>query len=372
MARRTIVEPIKPATAVVPANPDGEPNPLGDRDLVPGEQAEHDIKRAVAELGESATGAKVQVWRIIKGERLPAYVTTYQPEAFSLEKVADDCGGGTYDIKVFAPRIDEQGRQAGLIVVARPRVFLDGPPKVIQRPDKEPEKKPESTSPSDIAVLAKAMMDGFEKMGASIARMNDRPSMVETLKELVAIKSLFSSDAPRGPDPLDQFEKFLNMRDKMESAVDRLPADANDNALLIALGRDFLKMFNKATDAGAPAALPNPGSQADPAHEAAPAPGPEIPPGAAAPAPVEDDPMNVIFKGYVQLLVNNAKANNDIEPIAQTIYDQAPDDMLAKLLNTPEWLDELAKLNPAVKLYPQYFERLRARIKEIHDASGTE
>lgn len=363
MARpRTVITPASPP---VPATVDGEPNPLGEPQS--SLEIEANIKRAIVELGEHVASSKVQVWRWIKGERQPKYVTTYAPDAFSLERVAEDCGGGVYEIKVYAPQIEDDGTAKGLLkLVARPRIELDGPAKVIRRPEPEPASPQVPAQVDGLALLVKTLADRFEKMDERLARMNDRPSMVETLKELVAIKSLFSSDAPRGPDPLEQFGKFLEMQDKMKSALDRLPSDASDNTLLLALGKDFLSMFKKATDA--PAQLPNPGPDADPPLGAS-APGPENPPQPITSVP-EEDPMNLIFKGYVNLLVSNAKANNDIEPIAQTIYDQAPDDLLAKLFATESWLDELAKLNPAVKLYPQWFEKLRARIREIHDADS--
>lgn len=369
--RRTIVTPANRLPAVAVATAEGELNPLGSPDELAAVDIEKDIKRAMSELGEGITGAKVQVFRYIKGERKPFYATTYLPDAFSLERLADDCGGGNYDIIVYAPQIDENGRPTNMLkIVARSRQTIDGAPKSIKRPDPEP--APNTVAaPSDVALLASAMQKGFEQMAASLAKATERPSLIETLKELVAVKSLFSDGTARGPDPLEQFERFLKMQDTMKSAFERLPADASDNSLLLALGKDFLSMFKKATDAPPPAALPNPEVVSeDPLiqERPVPVPGPENPP-VSVNSP-EENPMNLIFKGYVNLLVTNAKANNDVEPIAQTIYDQAPDDLLAKLFATDAWLDELAKFNPQVKLYPQWFEKLRARIKEIHDADS--
>ena len=209
-------------------------------------------------------------------------------------------------------------------------------------------------------------------MGSLIVANQKPPqSIADAVRDLAALQAFTAGLNPRAnekaPDPFAMFERFMSMQDKMTSAVDRLPGNANNNQMLLALGRDFISMFKKATvPDGEPAALPAPGPAAP--DGSVPAAGSGEPPASAAAAPIEDDPMNIIIKGQVALLVNHARANNDVSAIAQEIYDRAPDEFLRDLLANETYLDTLAMINPNVKLYPAWFDKLRARIKEIYDA----
>ena len=372
MARRTEITPL---AASVPQTADGEVTGFP---ITPGEVAESDVKRVIAELGENTSQSKVQIWKIVKGERYPAYVKTYAPDMFSMERLAEDCGGGTYDVTVYVPSIgvDAEGKEKhlGLKISAKPRVFIHGPEKEIKRPDPpSATPAPAASQPSDIAQLASAMLAGFEKMSTAIAAVTgSRQSNLDTLKELMAMKTLFAQDAPRAVDEFERFEKFLAMQDTMRSALDKLPGNANNSQMLLALGRDFLSMFKKSTHAGgAPANPPLLGGAAPAVEETAVAASGEPDNSGAPPVSVAsqgEDGMNLIFKGYVSILVTNARANNDVAALAQTIYDQAPEDFLEAIFRDEKWLDRLAEYNKDVKLFPAWFDRLRARIKEIHDA----
>jgi hypothetical protein len=368
MPRKTAITALERAEHVpgaVTVTQDGE---VSGFPITPGEVAEADVRRVIAELGDNTNESKVQIWKIIKGERYPAYVKTYAPDMFSMERLADDCGGGTYDVTVYVPSIgvDAEGKEKrlGLKIAAKPRVFVHGPDKEIKRPDPPSTTAPPAQSqPSDIAQLAGAMLSGFEKMSTAIAASKEtRQSNIEMLKELMAIKALFAQDQPRAVDEFERFEKFLSMQDTMRSALDKLPGNANNSQMLLALGRDFLSMFKKAGNTQAPAALSAPDAAivADPAAP--------VPDAAPVQEPQGEDGMNLIFKGYVSILVTNARANNDVSKLAQTIYDQAPEDFLEAIFRDDKWLDRLAEYNKDVKLYPLWFERLRVRIKEIHDA----
>jgi len=370
MGRETRITPAA-ERARIATTIEGDPSGFA---IVPAEEAEADVKRVVVELGDSVSESKVQIWRIVKDQRLPAYVKTFAPDMFSMERLAEDCGGGTYDVKLYVPSIDEDGKRLGMKLAARPRVFIDGPMKEIKRPDPHAAvtmSAPER--PSEIAQLAGVMLTGFKEMSAAINESNrSRPSLIDNLKELMALKTLFSSDTPKAVDEFDRFERFMRMQDELRSATDRLPGNASGTQSLIALGRDFLSSFRKATDAGAPA-LPANLPEPDPSRVAS-VQGSEAEKTPVAPAPIgqEETGMDFIFKGYVKILVDNARANNEVNALAQTIYDQAPEDFLEAMFRDDLWLDRLATYNRDVKLHPAWFERLRARIKEIHDADKSE
>jgi hypothetical protein len=359
----------KRTTKLTPAPPlpltaDGEVSGFS---ITSGEVAENDVKRVVAELGENISQSKVQIWRIVKGERYPAYVKTYSPDMFSMERLAEDCGGGTYDVTVYVPRIDDTGKIVGTAIAAKPRVFVDGLAKAPVRPDPPAVIAASTpTAPSDIAQLAGVMLQGFKEMSTAIAASKEsRQSNLDTLKELMAMKALFAQDVPQATDEFARFEKFLDMQDKLRTATERLPGNASDSQTLIALGRDFFNMFKNSMK---PAAAASPQLSA-PAAEPVPVAEPVLE--TPVPASTEGDTvigMDLIFKGYVKILVDNARLNNDVNALAQTIYDQAPTDFLESLDRDNNYLDRLAVFNKDVKLYPAWFDRLRARIKEIHDA----
>lgn len=357
--RNTTVTPAPRSGALpVPQADDGNPSGL---EILDSAELEQDIKRVAAELGESETEAKVQIWRIRKGERRPAFVATVPPQSFSMEKIAEDFGGGMYNIKVFVPRFDAEGRRAGVMLAKNPIIEIDGLPKEPKRPDPAPVTIEHRQS--EVSALAVAIAQGFEKLGSLMIQNAPKPqSLAEAVRDLTALQTLMNATAPKNDkqiDPFVLFERFMGIQEKMTSAVDRLPGNASNNQLMLALGRDFLEVFKKGS-AGAPA-LPQPAAP-DPGAE----PVVEQPP--AAPAANEDEPMSLIFRGYVKMLVESARANNDVDPIAQMIYDQAPDELLAQLIRDEKYIEQLAVFNSNVKLYPAWFDKLRARIKEIYEA----
>lgn len=358
----------------VPTADDGQPHGLAN-EYADEINIEAEVQNVLAELGDDASESKIQVYRIKQGERYPIYVTSYPLSGFTLEALAEDCGGGTFELKVYVPNYDADGIRKGVRLARRPRLVLDGPPKAIKRPDPEP---------APVAVTAPAPETGLDKLAAALVesnknmllmmeRMNSNKGngladMLAQLELFERIKRLMApADAAivKQADPFELFEKFTKFQESARSAFASLPDNASDKTALLALGRDFMKMFAQSRNG---AALPKPaqdGTSALPAADA-PAAEPEKKP-ESVPEP-EEDPDVLMIKLFVKQLVADARANNDIEPRAQEIYQRAPDVMLEQMFNNPQWFDELCKLNTDAKLYPTWFKKLRDRVKEIYDA----
>lgn len=372
----------RPVTRVVPAPP-GEDDPAR-RPLAltddpntlesdPQDDPDAGLSRVLAELGADASESKVQVFRINRETKVKGFLCSLLPSEFSLERIAEDFGGGLFNVLVYVPVKDENtGSRLGVRLVANKRIVIEGPAKEPKRPDPPSAALAVPASgPSEMALLAGVMKEGFERVFSVITQRPPEKSPLDMLREVAELKKLIVGDAPpaRERDPLDQFTKFADVYETMKSAVGAGPA--GEGAQLIGVANQFLRMMERANQ-GQPAqaqlaqAEPLPASADANLGRADPAQAPQQP----LPQPIDEgDPVELIYRGYVALLVKNARANSDVNEWAQTIYDQAPDDFLEFILKDAGWFDMLAKFNSDVRLYPAWFEKLRAQIAVLDKAA---
>lgn len=371
--RITRISPAKPDAsdpADAPVALASDANPSGFQEGEGAEDADAGLSRVLAELGADASESKVQIFRINRETRLGAFICSLLPSEFSLERIADDYGGGMFNIKVYVPARDEtSGQRLGVRLVANKRIFIEGAPKEPKRPDLSPP-VPVLTAPaapSELALLANVMREGFEGMKLIVTQRQPDKSTLDVLREAAELRKILVGDAPqRERDPFDQFTKFVDVYEAMKTSVGG-SGSAGEGMQLIGVAKQFISMMEKANTApaGAVPAL------------ASPAPDPGAAPVEAAPDPAQiplslpedDDPVELIYRGYVTLLVRNARANSDVNVWAQTIYDQAPEDFIEWLFKNDQWMEWLAKYNADVKLYPAWFTRLHERIKEIDNVA---
>ena len=79
--------------------------------------------------------------------------------------------------------------------------------------------------------------------------------------------------------------------------------------------------------------------------------------------------MNLIYKGYVGMLVKAAERNDDPVPVAKQLYDQMPDEFLDKLFQMPDYMPLLDQYNARAKLFRAWFDRLYAELKKLEKES---
>jgi hypothetical protein len=322
-----------------------------------------EISRVLSELGGDIAEAKVQVWRVTPGNKKGVFVDEIPPHEFSMKNIADDYGGGLYNIKVFVPRYDEEGIKRGVKLVANPRIEIDGPPKT-------PKREEEKQSSGDLGSLAKLFSDGFERL-TKVIESQQRPQnnlveMITALKTLDELRGRYQPPPPAPQDQFTMFERAVNIIGKMKAAAEGAPVGANENDILLEIVRSFAPAIaegvKKLPDTGnVPSTLPEP-----------PQPLPEnVRPITSAPILQETEPMNLIITGYVRMLCNAALKNESVDSYAEMIAEQAPDDMLDAFLENPEWLNILAQFDERVRSCQKWFEALRAKIIELTNQDET-
>ena len=331
-------------------------------------ESEDEISRVLSELGEDVSQAKVQIWRVMKDTRKPVFVDEILPSDFSMKRIADDYGGGIFNVKVFVPRFDDEGIRRGVKLAANPRFEIDGAPKQPQREEKD---KTETGN-----ALASTLETGFLKLGELIIASRPREQgMKELLESLVALDSLRNKVQPApATDPMLMFERAATIMGKLKSAAEGNPVGATSTDLLLEVVRTFAPAIAEGMkklpvqEVGAlPAALPDLHSVPTPAVDPGAMPGNVTPITQAIKTGPEDE-MSLIILGYVKLLVRAAVENQPIDSIAQRIAEQTPDELLNPFLDDPNWLNLLASYDDRVRTHQKWFEALRAKVAELTTA----
>jgi len=101
---------------------------------------------------------------------------------------------------------------------------------------------------------------------------------------------------------------------------------------------------------------------------------PEIAP---APAVVSEtlpeDPVmlqKAMERMAVNELLSQAEANSDVVQLAAQLHPQLNDDFMGRIARE-DYLDELARVNPRVKLFKVWFDKLRAEVLRLESDPQT-
>lgn len=364
MSKRTRTIPAgRPPLLPPPADPDAPGALEAAADVV--EESGGDLSRVMNELGEDANSSKVMIWRIREGERKGDYIDELRPSEFSLKWLADNHGGGRYKISVYAPVRDEDGRPTGNVqLVKNPIITIAGAPKEPRRMEPAAPAPAAGAPAGEIAAVLQAVNQGFMMLAEKLSARPPEKTVLDQLREVTELKKLILGDAPPAPkpaDPMDQVTKVLGL---VESIKD-LAGPKTETGELAQLAKGIftgVMNANKVPPAAPaePAPAPAPAELAQPLSTPAPTPQPVT-------TVIEDDPMNLVYLGYVMQLVKQARANEAVEPIAAKLYDQLPDEFIAKLLEPGfDYLALLAQFSNDVRLFPEWFKRLHAALLAEH------
>lgn len=373
----------------LPVNADNEVNPLADPQLSDDQDGESELSRVLAELGEGESDSKVMLFRVNRDTRESAFITEMLPSEFSLKRVADDFGGGMYNVRVYVPNFTPEGTRRGVKLAKNMRLKIAGEPKEPKRLDPNP--APAAAAVDPVAKMLEEQRAFNERLLTAIASRQPEKSTLEQLREMAEIKKILGDGNGARESDLAQFMKYMELHDKMQKRfmpnTSTLPPNASENAALLALAKDFMDMFRDSAGRSQPAAaaLPAPDALAENAdadmitgahNPRAIVPATPTPAPAANPIPSQDEQMkmrDLVYKGYLVALCTQARANNDVTEAATMIYEQAPEDFIAQLFVPGfDWLSWLAGFNPDVKLYPAWFQKLHAKIAELDQETPNE
>lgn len=193
-------------------------------------------------------------------------------------------------------------------------------------------------------------------------------SRMDMLAEMKLMSELFRPAPPAtppGPDSMSMFNAALNAVSKVkEIAGEDEPRNTSGNDLLMGLVKEFLPMFKDAM-ANNPALMQR---VAEMGGAASPAPQAPALPQQTTPQTEEPD-VNIIqnqkLKFGLNFLCMQAEANNDAGTYAGMIIDNVPSDDLKVMLESPDWIERLARFEPQVRKYAEWFEEVRLEIIEL-------
>ena len=281
--------------------------------------------------------------------RKESFVGNIEAQNFDPAVVKERFGGGDYIFKGYNEK-NQIDFRAEISIEGKPKIEVEGPVTIDHQTQKPQQ---------DMQQLVTMMAESNRTMIAELARLITKPekSTADVLNEIKAYKDIFSpASAVPVAQPVDQLMSAMKMG--AELAGMNGGGDGNQAWLLKAMDT-FGKPIMDAIASGQLA-------QQQPARIAAPA-----SPQARIPAqPTEDNPMNLMMKGYIGILTRAAKQNEEVEGYANTILDLIPESDFTQfevMIRADDWQQRMAMYAPSVNDYPGWFLNLRNTIIEFID-----
>lgn len=302
-------------------------------------------ERTIAEIGQGEHGApgKVQVWRHRDGKRetfmYECEVQDWQSQGFAY--IRDTYGSGTYRVRVYA---------GGHMRVNR---LID-----VEAPSVEPARATPAPAQDDVLrAIGSMMAESMRQMGQMVSqalqhRQDESQQFTRTLDMVRAMREAF------GPtqqiDPMTQLRPMVEMMRSLKELQGEVSEPSSGSWIEKMAERvlpDILAQPSPPVDSQA---LPAP---VQPATAPAPMPAPA--------QPSEEEMYKMFLKRALADLVQHAARSAEIDPIAQEIADKVPDQFIAQLCDNPKWFDELAAIEPEIRNFRPWFDRLRAKVDEL-------
>lgn len=335
------------AVRLVEAPPAAAP---GGIELEPGEIPFDDVlARLRAELGDDQE-LKVQVYRIEgKGKAGRVFCDSYTFEQIGSEdsfqeRIRDDWGGGTYRLICHDTRGFRLNRE---VTIAERR----GAPASDDLAALRAEVARLTSRPPDSEEQILARLKMYRDLFAPAGGGGQRDDMQAFMRGVE-----FARGAGRSTSPAEQLKDMLDMIEGARTLREKIDAP-NPEPSLAMLGVEALKTISglvKGAPAPADGALPMiaiPQQLAD---------------GAGATQPTQGQPvsMNQPVLEAVSYLNGFARMNASPAPVAELVYEQSPDELLA-FLARPDWFGQLALIAPEVRPFEQWYRATHAELVKI-------
>jgi hypothetical protein len=321
------------------------------------------LNTLLGEIGADGSdgGAFITVYKgfAVNGVKSEKYMGRYAVADFAsgtlLEHIKNTFGGGKYHIRVYNP--------GGKGLVANKQIDIEGDAVVAPVVTSTP-----AVDLSPVLQGMAQMQSNFEKlMGALIQSQQKPASRIEMFEEMRIMRELFSpANVPQNNVPAPVHDPLALIKLGVELAGNKT-GEENDNSwvnrVIDTLGAPVMEMITKN--------MAKPQSPAQPARQALPHTA-QNPAASASGAtqPTEDDPMNLMMRGYLLMVTNAAKASQDTAEFADSILGMLPETQLAEfeaMLRAPDWREKFATYSPAVNTYPEWFTRLHDNLLQFID-----
>lgn len=366
--RRTVAKPKKPGETVYVQLPDERPAELYEFEDEAGKAPQYldaALQGVMTELGSRDDEAKVTVKRITigNGVKKEAWLYECHPREFSFAQLQEDYGEGDYRITIY-------GQQEGSnykIIHADKKLTIGGlrggrKPKSETGTEIVPASNPNDLTRAIASAISGPMQALVQTLAGMMPKATSRADVIAEMSQMATLMQMLKGEAAPAMNPLDALEKAVALMQANRSApVLNEDGEVSPNAVLVQ-GIQLVKEFFSAareSKTAQPAALPAP---ARPAAPAAP----------VSPAPSEDDAMKLMLKLQMKMFLNAAVNQSDPLTYATILYEQAPDEIIAKLQGA-DWFAELTKIEPGFSQHKAWCEQVRAEVlAALAEESSTE
>jgi hypothetical protein len=318
------------------------------------------VDRIATILQGSAVGGRseVKVYRIKEGGK-EVFCSSYKPEDFEngdLSIIQKHFGGGNYRIRVYATDSETNKfvlRANQLIEIEQPIMDIS----------------PSGGGESGIAQLMLKMMDEsnkrFEQLIALQQQNNQKETknLTETLTEFKLMKEVFGGGESKN-SLSETLKTIQQIREFKDILIPESKNGDDDNSELLALGKQGLGLISQ---------LATPAPQSIQYQSPQIIPPVKIPPNINNSLKVEnnvetqqpktENENDMIVKMFIKALVEKAKENADVRPIADDLVNTLPEDIFIKL-DQNDWFEQLCKIDSECASHALWFERLHDALYE--------
>jgi len=273
------------------------------------------------------------------------YCTQYTPDEFlegGHNMIREQWGAGKYKVILYAtnPEGRNYARRASQEIVI------------------EESKAPAKTGDENGAVTR--LLERMDSRLAALETNRPDPSaqIMQTLAMMKAMREAMGvSNAPAAPavDPMMQLASTFKMMKMLREEIE--PAQTPDDPLLAIAPKAMDLLSAALSQNNQQGALPQIAAAPMPTMQQLPQPVP-----APATAQSEDDEMQIKFALW--WLKSQAAKNADATEVAEKIYDESPDDVLA-IIESDEWWPALLNLDASLAAHETYLKTVREKLLAI-------
>ncbi len=285
---------------------------------------------------------------LAKGEE--ANIKRCSPEEYDLHATALEFGSGKYRIRVYVRIPSGQRVMKGNRVIS----WLLSPTEERERIARvEGEKANNYVTKDDLETILSRVI---AQVKVNVAPPVDQMALIKTVLEMSA--AFNKPQATESINPLEYLKIGIELAGKQtEGKPEISEVGSNQNDVFITMMEQFGPTFAAVMQER----LKNPGATAT-AAPALPAPAQEqqaIEQQSAEEAGMKQMQMGLAF------LVLQAQAGNPVETYAELVIDNVPEDTLQVLITTPDPVTELAKVDPNIEQFREWFTELIDSVKKL-------
>lgn len=308
---------------------------------------EDEINNVLAELG-GENDAKINVYKIDPGKQ-QAFVGSFAPSNFSVETLQMTYGAGDYSVQV---RSGGRIRTRRNISIAEP--LRQNQLQVLQ--PQNVDNKLVDVMNDGFKQLATMFLDGLNRLATNQPQPK---STTDTLHELALMKQVLGG-GNNSENGLDQFMKGLEFA-KQITPREGEPSGSEVLMKAVETFAPILQTMKENQSHSFPGQIPTYVPQnlpvQNPVDNLAPLNKPENLP--------ESDPVSLQESIYLNLLVQNAKADNDPTTYANMALDILGTEKALEYVNHPDYLKILLEKKPEAEPYMAWFIEFKDLVNEL-------